>query len=119
MSKKRLEELADESVKARYAHKGKKNPLYVIFARKLMNWRDETGGVTPASLIDIAKELRVHARILDCTGRIFLEHTPETRNTNLKPICATVHGSHCYLYDGEEALRSLTHRGSESLHVCS
>ena len=70
--KRRLEEITDDSVKKRYTHRDETNPFYDIFARKLVNWRDETGGVTPATLIDIAKDLRVHARILDCTGRIFL-----------------------------------------------
>ena len=84
----------------------------------MVGWRDEFGDKAPATLVDIAKEWRVHARILDRTGWISLEHNPETRNENLKPIWVFMYGFHCYVYDGEEALRSLTHReytGTEKL----
>ena len=113
-ARKAVEDLVSESVEARYgARKEESNPYWDDFAERLLSWKDT--GVTGQTLVDIAKELRVSARILDCTGRVVLEHNPAVKSHHLRPICATLHGQHVYLYDGENAIRSLTQKHSSTI----
>ena len=83
VSKKHAEEVTDESAKNGHAHEDETNPYYDIFTKRFVHWRDETGGVIPTTLMDTARDLRVHAQVLVRTGGIFLEQNPDARNKHL------------------------------------
>ena len=77
-----------------------------------MDWQGD--GVTGETVVDIAKRLNVSCKLLDCNGQTVLSHTAgDSRDHHIRPICATIHGQHIWLYSGEEAIRSLIHTGDK------
>ena len=61
--------------------------------------------MTAETILDIAKELHVHARVEYC-GETFT-HTPERRDGNRRPLYCCLFGGHAFFYDQESVLRSL------------
>ena len=108
----RIEDLVDESVARRYSGPDEGNPYCEALTDELLHWRDS--GVTGRTLCDIGAYLGCHVKVLDCNGECLLEHIPETRSHRMRPIYATVHGQHIWLYDSEEVLRSLGHGGARA-----
>ena len=86
----RVAQWVEDSWTARYVSgelPEEQNPYIDDFTEELAHWSEK--GVTPNTLLDVAKRLRVGLRVLDGSDGTIVSYTPEDRNHHLRPLACT------------------------------